>query len=40
VARKLRGGEFQGDEAAEFGVLGFVDDTHAATAELFEDTVA
>jgi hypothetical protein len=33
------GEEFQGDEAAEVGVLSLVHHTHAATAELFDDAV-
>ena len=31
--------KFQGDAAAEFGVLGFVNDAHAALAKLAEDSV-
>ena len=31
--------EFQGDEAVEFGVFGFVDHTHAAAAELLNDAI-
>jgi len=31
--------EFQSDEAAQAGVLGFVDNAHATTAELFYDAV-
>ena len=31
--------ELQSDEAAEFGVLGLVDHTHAAPAELLDDAV-
>src|SRR5215469_7603226 len=31
--------EFQCDEAVETGVLGFIDNTHATTAESFEDAV-
>ena len=33
------GQELEGDEAAEFEVFGLVDDTHAATAEFFDDAV-
>ena len=33
------GEELQGDEAIEPGVFGFVDDAHAATAQLFDDAV-
>jgi hypothetical protein len=40
VADEIFGEEFQGDEAAEVGVFGFVDDAHAATAEFFEHAVA
>ena len=39
VAGQLRRQELEGDGAFEFGVLGFVDDTHAAFPELFEDLV-
>ena len=31
--------EFQGDEAIEAGVFGLVNDTHAATTQLFDDAV-
>ena len=31
--------EFQSYEAVELGVLGLVDHTHAATAQLFDDVV-
>jgi hypothetical protein len=31
--------EFQGDEATEIGVLGFVDNTHPAAAQLLDDAV-
>ena len=33
------GQEFQGDEAAKLGVLGLVDHTHPAAAELLDDAV-
>jgi hypothetical protein len=33
------GQELQGHKAAELHVLGFVDDTHATTAEFFDDAV-
>ncbi len=33
------GHEFQRDFAVEFGVLGFVDHTHAALTEFFKDSV-
>jgi hypothetical protein len=39
VARKIGGQEFQGDEAAQFGVLGLVNHTHPAAAQLFDDAV-
>jgi hypothetical protein len=31
--------EFQGDQAAELGVLGFIDNTHPAPDQLLEDVV-
>ena len=37
--RDVIGKKFQGDEAAERGVLAFVDNAHPATAELFENAV-
>ena len=36
---RVFGQEFQGDEAVEEGVFGFVDDAHSAAAESFEDAV-
>ena len=33
------GQEFQGDEAMQLHILGFVDDTHPAAAEFFDDAV-
>ena len=33
-------GKFQGDEAAEIGVFGFVDDAHPSALEFFEEAVA
>ena len=33
------GQEFQGDEAVQLYVLGFVDDTHPAAAEFFDDAI-
>ena len=33
------GKKFEGDEAAELGVFGFVDDAHSAAAEFFDDAV-
>ncbi len=35
----MSGEELEGDDAFEPGVLGFVDDTHAAFPEFFEDLV-
>jgi hypothetical protein len=31
--------ELEGDEAAELGVFGLVNNAHSASAELFEDAV-
>ena len=39
VLRHVIGEELQSHEAAEFGVLGLVDHTHAAPAELLDDAV-
>ena len=39
VLRKILGQEFEGDEAAEFSVLGLVNHAHAAPAEFFHDAV-
>ena len=39
VLREEIGEEFEGYEAAEFGVLGFVDYAHAAAANFFDDAV-
>jgi hypothetical protein len=39
ITDEIFGKEFDGDEAAEFGVFGFVDDTHASAAEFFNDAV-
>jgi hypothetical protein len=39
VARDVLREKFQRDETAEARVLGFVDDTHAATTEFFDDAV-
>ena len=39
VSATFIGQEFQGDEAAKLGVLGFVDNTHPAAAELLNDAV-
>ncbi len=39
VVHAVRREEFEGDEAVEVGVAGFVDNAHAALAEFFEDVV-
>ncbi len=39
VLGEIVGQKLQGDEAAEAGVFGLVDDAHAAAAELFDDPV-
>ena len=39
VAGNFFGQEFQGDEAMQARVFGFVDDAHAAAAELLDDAV-
>ncbi len=39
VAGQLRGKKLEGHEAVELGVLGFVDDPHAAPAELLEHAI-
>jgi len=39
VASEIFGKKFEGDETAELGVFGFVNDAHAAAAEFFEDAV-
>ena len=39
IAGDFIGQEFEGDEALQAGVFRFVDDAHAATAELFDDAV-
>ena len=31
--------ELQGNEAVEFDILGFIDHTHAAATELFDDSI-
>ena len=35
----MSGEELEGDGASELGVFGFVDDTHAAFPDFFEDFV-
>ena len=40
VGRRVRRQGLEGDEAAEQGVAGLVDDTHAALPELLDDAVA
>ena len=39
IAGNVVGQELQGDKAAQAGVLGLVDDAHAAAAELVNDSV-
>jgi len=39
VLGHVGGKEFQGNEAAEFGVLGFVDHTHPTAAQFLDDAV-
>ena len=39
VSGEIVGEEFECDETVEAGVLSFIDHTHAATAELLQDTV-
>ena len=39
VVGDIVGEKFQSDGAVEAGVLGFVDDTHAAATEFFDDAV-
>src|SRR5437763_11693345 len=39
VLRNIVGQEFQRDKAAEFGILGLVDHTHAAATQLLDDAV-
>jgi hypothetical protein len=39
VLGQVIGEELQSDEATETGVFGFVDDTHAAAAELLHDSI-
>jgi hypothetical protein len=39
VVGEVIGQKFQGDKATEAGILGLVDDTHAAGAELLQDAI-
>ena len=39
VSGELIGQELQGDEAAELGVLGLVNNAHPAAAELLDDAI-
>ena len=39
ASRAIIGEKFEGDETMEAGVLGLVDDAHAAAAELLDDAV-
>ena len=39
VLGDVGGEEFEGHEAAQFGVFGLIDDTHPASAEFLENTV-
>ena len=39
VLGNIVGKEFQGDEAIEFEVLGFVNHTHATSAEFLDDAI-
>ena len=39
VARKFIVQKLQGDEAAQLGVFGFIDDTHASSAQFFDDVI-
>src|SRR5450631_1233744 len=39
VSRQFLGQELQGDEAAQFGVLSFVDNAHPAATKLLDDAV-
>ena len=39
VPHQIRGKKFQRDGALEFGILGFVDDAHAAFAKFIYDLV-
>ena len=39
ITRHFIGKEFEGDETAEVGVFGLVDDSHASAAEFIDDAV-
>ena len=39
IAGNVFGQKFQGDEAAEFSVLGLVNNAHAPAAQFFEDAI-
>jgi hypothetical protein len=39
VSRELIGQELEGDEAAQFGVLGFINHAHAAAAKFLDYAV-
>src|SRR3984893_10714528 len=39
ILRDIIGQELEGDKATKLGVLGFIDNTHAATAQLLDDAV-
>src|SRR3984885_11144181 len=39
VARELAGQELESDKSLQPGILGLVDNTHAAASDLFEDRV-
>ena len=39
VTHEIVGKKFEGDEAAEIEILGFVDDAHAAAADFFQDAI-
>ena len=39
IGAKVGSQKFEGDRPVEAGVVGFVDDAHAAAAELFDDAI-
>ena len=39
IAGKMRGKEFQGNRAFEYGILGFIDDPHSTFTEFLEDFI-